>query len=91
MEIHFRIFYLLRRNSEHLLESWRFHGVFLHFHHPNNSLFSSRVEGNTLLRRSVPEFKEVLQLLAGSQVFPSYHSFPLSSLLQLHFNFIRTS
>lgn len=32
-----------------LLESWRFHWIFLHFHHTDDPLFGPRVESHSLL------------------------------------------
>ena len=48
------------------LEPWRLHWIFLHFHHPNKSLFSARVESHSLLRRCVLDVLSRGQLISGS-------------------------
>lgn len=37
-----------------LLETWRFHRVFLHFHHADHPLFGPWVKSDSLLRGGVP-------------------------------------
>lgn len=51
-----------------LLESWRFHGIFLEFNHFKYSLFGSRIESYSILRwRITYEFSRGLKLTKNTQ------------------------